>query len=114
MESNICCMFNDPVPGHAVSNSDLDLLASDIWSRKEYKIYRCRRCGNYVLYSYEENNGFDWDDPGINEYYIPIVEPEIQDGEYPEDITYIEGAPRLCSLHKESDYLRGIYWEKCN
>ena len=50
-KSNVCCVFNDPDPNHAVRNMDYELLASEELPNERNYVYRCRRCGNYVLYN---------------------------------------------------------------
>lgn len=109
MADNVCCMFSDPVPGHAVDNCDLECLASDKWSHREETVYRCRRCGNYVLHTYVENNAYDWDNPGVDEDYIPIEEPEKVDEKYTVQATRINDAPRIGARYYENDWPR-ISW----
>ena len=112
MENKICCMFFDPVPGHAIDNKDLEYLAIDKWSRREESICRCRKCGAFVLYKYEENAIYDWDNVDIDEDYIPIEEPVIENGQFPEDVTPIPGAPTIYARYKESDWKKTIIWNK--
>ena len=110
-KDKVCCMFSDPVPGHAVDNRDLESLAGDEWSRKEHKIYRCRRCGAYVMYKYEENIGYGgWDNVDISEDYIPIAEPEILDGEYSIDGKVISGARCISARYMEADWRHDRDW----
>ena len=111
MSDKVCCMFSDPVPGHAVDNNDLELIAKDEWSRRESRIYRCRRCGAYVLYKYEENIFYSgWDNADIDIAYYPIKEPVIKDGEYPDEITLIKGSRYIGTSYREEDWARDRDW----
>ena len=111
-KQKVCCMFSDPVPGHAVDNRDLKFLVNDEWSRKEYRIYRCNRCGAYVLYKYEENVFYDWDNADIVEAYYPIEDPTVN-GEldkYPKTVTIIKNARSLFTGYREEDWARDRNW----
>ena len=112
-EQKVCCMFSDPVPGHAVDNADLKLLAKEEWSRKEYRIYRCEKCGACVLYGYEEEASYGgWDNAVIDEVYYPIEDPT--DGgrldAYPETVTVIKGARCLHTRYMEEDWAKDRSW----
>ena len=109
----VCCMFSDPVPGHAVDNRDLMFLVGEKWSRKEYKICRCKRCGAYVLYKYEENVSYGgWDNVDIDEVYYPIEDPT-EDGKlekYPETVTIIKNARSIHTDYREEDWKKDRSW----
>ena len=76
MENKICCMFEEKNADLAVYHRDLEKIAV---FRDSYRssdvLYRCRRCGGLVYYSYEEiaNLYGGWDNADVFENYIPVV-----------------------------------------
>ncbi len=114
-KAKVCCLFSDPIPGHAVDNRDLKLLASDERSREKYRVYRCNRCGAYVLYKYEETANYcgDWDNADIFESYYPVtVEMIEQDGDKPEyHWAIISGARWTNSHYLENDRSHTFYYQ---
>ena len=116
MKSKVCCMFNDSVLEHVIENKALECLIKDEWSRRKKIIYRCKKCGAYVLYTYEENIFYGgWDNPDINIAYIPIEEPEIVDGRFPEECKRINGACYISTSYREEDWAKDRLWSygKC-
>ena len=113
----VCCMFSDPVPGHAVDNQDLETMASEEWSRKDLHIYRCRRCGAYVWYRYEETVSYGgWDNAEIEEFYSPIETPTFdeENGSIAEKVSVIHGARGIYTRYMEEDWTRDRHWEYYN
>lgn len=88
MESKVCCMFQEKDADLAVYHRSLERLAN-YWdsSRRQEELYRCRKCGALVYYSYEEiaNLYGGWDNADIFEYYYPVVR-EISDPEDWEEV----------------------------
>ena len=113
MKNKICCIFSDLDPGHAVENRDLEYLVNDKWSRRESTIYRCRKCGSYVLHYYEEVTFFNgWDNADITEIYYPIEDPTV-DGElkkFPGNVAIIKDAPNIWTFYEEKDWDKKRIW----
>lgn len=113
MSEKICCMFSDPDPGHAIENRDLEYLVNDKWSRRESIIYRCRKCGAYILHYFEEVTFFNgWDNADITEIYYPIEDPTV-DGElkkFPENVAIIKDAPTIWTSYEEKDWDKKRIW----
>ncbi|MBO5077517.1 MAG: hypothetical protein J5584_07995 [Clostridia bacterium] len=70
-------MFSDPDPNHAVENRDLEVLAGGFVWWDDYRVlYRCKKCGAYVMYSdVWENSFLGWDNQIITDTYCPIEDP---------------------------------------
>ena len=83
----ICCMFDEKNPDHAVEHNDLSLVRTEYDSyRNTQMLYRCRKCGAYVYYDYEEiaNLYGGWDNAKKKKKYYPVtVEVTEQEGEEP-------------------------------
>lgn len=112
-QAKICCMFSDPVPDHAAADNELECLFSIERSRCEESIYRCKKCGAYVLYRYQETVFYSgWDNCDIDEYYYPIVDPT--EGEalssFPENIRFISGTKCLHCKYREEDWKKDRSW----
>jgi hypothetical protein len=102
-KSNVCCVFNDPDPNYAVRNMDYELLASEELPNERNYVYRCRRCGNYVLYNI-------WlDEPALPDFsedhhrFFPIKEPVKSGGKYTAKAVKIDNAPVLDSMFRWYD-----------
>ena len=103
-------MFSDPDPGHAVENNTLEWLADEEWSRKRLVLYRCKRCGGFVLYEYNEDSAPGWDYSMIYEDYIPIAEPELVNGKYSFAARVIGGAPQIHTMYLEEEWREVREW----
>lgn len=73
---NKCCIFKDR-PTEAEVHRRLERVESiDFSDRHRHTVYRCRECGAYVLYEYEEVSCFmpgeNWDDADIYHRYYPV------------------------------------------
>lgn len=73
----VCCMFDEPDAEKAVRNASLSFVEDHYKSyRHERSLYRCRKCGAYVLKHYEEIAtflpGYDWDNADCFERYYPV------------------------------------------
>ena len=112
MEKNICCMFSAPNPEHAIENRNFEVVASDtLSSRFERWIYRCKKCGAYVLYTYEENVIYGgWDNADIDETYCPIEAPVMKDDRFPKKIEYIKGTRSITTHYMEEDWDKEKHW----
>ena len=111
--AKVCCMFSDPVPGHAAEHTEMELLISEEYSRLTRRIYRCRRCGAYVLYRCEESIDFcGWDNARIDECYLSIEDPTADGAPtvFPEEIRVTDGAPALCCTYREEDWEKDRHW----
>ena len=109
----VCCMFSDPDANHAAENQDLEYLVDDIWTRHESVIYRCRKCGAYVLHHYEVVTFFNgWDNADIYETYKPIEDPTV-DGEiskFPENVAIIKDTLTLWTHYQEMNWDQKRSW----
>lgn len=111
MKKEICCIFFASDAQQALENRDFTTLAENNWSRHEERILRCRHCGAYVLERYEETVFYsDWDDADIRIEYIPIHEPVIINGQFPDKISKIDHAPHLFTQYRESDAVNDQIW----
>ena len=112
MANNICCMFSDPNPNHAVADKDFETVASqEKTSRLEQVVYRCRKCCAYVLYTYEENVIYGgWDNADIDETYCPIEAPVMKDDRFPKKIEYIKGTRSITTHYMEEDWEKERDW----
>ena len=112
-KAKICCMFSDPVPGHAVDNKSLERLVSDERTRREETVCRCKKCGAFVLYRYVETTFYSgWDKADIDEYYYPIEDPTA-DGTldvFPEEICIVRGSKVLHCMYREEDWKKDRNW----
>ena len=107
---NICCMFSDPDPGHAVENNALECLEDEEWSRKRIVLYRCKRCGGFVLYEYHEDPAPGWDYTMICEEYIPVAEPPLVNGKYSCKAAAIGGARSIHTMYLEEEWRDAREW----
>ena len=112
----VCCMFEEKNPDLAVKNRDLERVAT-LWesSRREQVLFRCRRCGAYVFYDYEEiaNLYGGWDNADIFERYIPArAETTVsEDGETEYSWSQIKGARWIYGHNLEEDAERWYLYE---
>ena len=113
-DNQVCCMFHDPVPGHAVDHSDLKFLVDDGPGKKQSSILRCRKCGAYVEQYHEECVTYGgWDNPQNDDYYYPIYDPTGGTGElnsYPEAVHHIAGVRYLHTRYWEDDWEKSRSW----
>ena len=99
-DKKICCMFSDPDANHAIRCKMLTLLAEETHIREAYSVYRCNKCGAFVLCQYEEHVSADGA-TDLKMEYVPIEEPQIVDGQFPSFIVAIKDAPRISTTYYE-------------
>ncbi len=103
-------MFSEPDPSNAVENNALERLADEERSRKRLVLYRCKKCGGFVLYEYNEDPAPGWDYSMIYEDYIPIEEPELVNGKYSLAAIAIIGAPQIHTMYLEEEWREPRDW----
>ena len=109
---NVCCMFDNINPDHAVVHGRKNLKFVKAFecdsSHRKAKLYRCRLCGGYVYYTCEETACWDWDNPDIFEDYSPVTVDIIEHGDdEPEyELHSIKGAKYIYGHNLELDAYR--------
>ncbi len=105
--SKICCMFDDVNPSNAVAHKDLERIATLFKSSRSREVlYRCRRCGAYVFYEYEEiaNLNGSWDNADVFEHFYPVeVEEDSPGSEESYKWSRIAGAKWIYGHNLEED-----------
>ena len=104
MAGKICCMFSDPDANHAIKSKELTLLAEETHLQKAYSVYKCNKCGAFVLCQYEEHMSAD--NSGSTDMtmeYVPVEEPQVEDGQFPGFVVAVKDAPRISTLYREED-----------
>ena len=77
-----CCIFEERPLSKEYLNERLELVeVIDRSYRHEHMVYKCRNCGAYVLYEYEEVSYFipgeNWDDADCYDRYFPVESVEL-------------------------------------
>ena len=105
--SEICCMFQGKRKWEeAIAGlKHEEVLFNDL--RNYWLLYRCRKCGAWVLYEYEEQHYFtpdeNWDDAYCYDRYYPV--------ESPEEAKALVETSHFRELHKERNHLEVFYKE---
>ena len=105
-KQTICCMFDNERAEAVRYNHLMRIKAFDKWSRREKVLYQCRKCGAYVVYTYEEIAYLygGWDNADIFECYYPSKVIQF-DTDQNDDIKWeiIDGAKYIYGHNLEFD-----------